>query len=116
MKTGSELIAIERKRQIEEEGWTPKHDNMHRGHELCYAAAAYILTIIEPDGDHYKLWPWDMRYFKPTVKKFESNEDNEIRQMVKAGALIAAEIDRLQRFKELLRDAEKAPKGSFLNP
>ncbi len=116
METGAGLINRERQRQIDEKGWTSKHDNMHRGHELCYAAAAYILTIIEPDGDHYKLWPWDMRDFNPTVKKFQSNDDDEIRQLVKAGALIAAEIDRLQRFKKLLEGAEEAPKGSFLNP
>ena len=38
-------------------------------------------------------WPWDESWFKPTP-------DDRIRELVKAGALILAEIDRLQRLKE----------------
>ena len=89
---GAELITKERRRQIEEEGWSAAHDNLHRDNELAYAAATYILDFIEPDGDHHKLWPWRPEDFKPT-------RSNPIRQLVKVGALIAAEIDRLQREK-----------------
>jgi hypothetical protein len=37
----------------------------------------------------YIFWPWDQDWWKPSP--------DPIRNLVKAGALIAAEIDRLQR-------------------
>lgn len=87
MKTGTELIADERQRQIEVEGWTPEHDSIHTDEELCYAAKSYIesphIIGIPPN------WPWDFEWFKTTP-------NDRVRELVKAGALIAAEIDRLQ--------------------
>lgn len=79
--TGASMIADERQRQIEEEGWTPEHDDQHEDLELLYAAEAYMFG--DPDA-----WPWEEDSFKPTSK---------IRDLVRAGALIAAEIDRLLR-------------------
>ncbi|KKK78159.1 hypothetical protein LCGC14_2846350 [marine sediment metagenome] len=120
MKTGSELIAEERQRQVEQEGWTAKHDNMHRGFELSKAGAAYALDVAGERVFAKTVWPWANEYWKPTIKNNERNEDDDIRQLVKAGALIVAEIDRLQRFQEWLNKAEEmgksSPKGSFLNP
>ena len=97
MKTGAELIAEERQRQIEVEGWTKEHDAQHKNGELAKAAICYadpntyyhqenkIMMYRVPN----RFWPkkWDIRWFKPT---------DRIRDLVKAGALIAAEIDRLQ--------------------
>lgn len=101
---GSQLIAAERERQIASEGWTPKHDDTHRNEELALAAVAYALppgqrdthTIEAPFSDSGEdevipvFWPWYGRYWRPTP-------DDRIRELVKAGALIAAEIDRLRR-------------------
>ena len=104
MKTGVELIADERKRQIEVEGWTSKHDDQHCDDTLvvagiCYAAhVANSLRGATPD----KLppqWPWEARWWKP--------EDN-VRTLVKAGALIAAQIDRLQRRADYLSGGRAA--------
>ena len=39
------------------------------------------------------MWPWDLEWFKPSPY-------DRIRELVKAGALIAAEIDRLQNIPE----------------
>ena len=39
MKTGIELIAEERKRQIEEEGWTAEHDDQQTDGEIAEAAS-----------------------------------------------------------------------------
>jgi hypothetical protein len=100
MKTGIELIAAERQRQIEAENWTAEHDDDHIRGELSAAAACYadIAAIQEsnimryyPDGVP-KRWPWDEKWWKPSP--------DPIRNLEKAGALIAAEIDRLQREKE----------------
>lgn len=90
--TGCQMIAAERKRQIEVEGWTADHDSKHVCGELtdaavCYAIRGYWRTRY--DSFLKALWPWDSKYWKPT-------QDDRIRELVKAGALIAAEIDRLQ--------------------
>lgn len=93
MKTGIELIAAERERQITSEGWTPEHDDAcHSQSELTRAAISYArhLTPMDNIGDSELLWPFDTDEFKPSGK-------DPIRNLVKAGALIAAEIDRLQR-------------------
>lgn len=91
MQTAIELIRAERKRQIDAEGWTPEHDDAHECHELSEAAACYALgvkTAVAPDGTRVPLWPWDESWWKPT---------DRVRDLVKAGALIVAEIERLQR-------------------
>lgn len=80
---GADLIAAERKRQLEAEGWSFEHDDEHNRGELALAAAAYATGRVT-------LWPWPGEgSFKPT--------GDSTRDLVKAGALIAAEIDRLQR-------------------
>ena len=94
---GLRLIAAERERQVEAEGWTPEHDDQHRHGLLALAAASYATPPYyrrlrkSDDTDEMvpdtwpEWWPW-----KPSP-------ENRIRELTKAGALIAAEIDRLQR-------------------
>lgn len=95
---GIELIAQERARQVSEEGWTPEHDDRHVGGELAGAAVCYAVQHLRIGNDFLRrkvetlageLWPWATSYWKPSK--------DPIRNLVKAGALIAAEIDRLQR-------------------
>lgn len=89
-KTGVELIAAERQRQMTVEGWTPEHDDAHEGAELLQAALWYLDNGSDFDfGLNLPPWPWEQSWWKPS--------DDAVRQLVKAGALIAAEIDRLQR-------------------
>lgn len=92
MKTGIELIAEERQRQITAEGWTAAHDDDHDSCELAKAAAWYALPSnwrehIAKRGI-IPLWPW--------TEDAKPGPDR-VRELTKAGALIAAEIDRLQR-------------------
>jgi hypothetical protein len=91
--TGAEMIAAERERQITAEGWTPEHDDEHAAKELAHAAARYAeqAGIDWGDPPHRAPygWPWDEQWWKPT--------GDAIRDLTKAGALLAAEIDRLQR-------------------
>ena len=93
--TGAERIAQERQRQIEVEGWDADHDD-GTGNALALAAACYALPEKISDRSMWEtplrrlLWPWEERWWKPTP-------DNRIRELEKAGALIAAEIDRLLR-------------------
>lgn len=92
--TGAELIAAERQRQMDVEGWTPEHDAEHHGGELVQAARAYAAVHATPRAlidsgwaAESVGWPWAAKHWKPS--------DDPIRNLVKAGALIAAEIDRL---------------------
>lgn len=98
--SGAEMITVERQRQISQEGWTTEHDDEHVLDELGSAAAAYLAVVraqvllrVTPDEiaavGAPGLWPWASSWWKPS--------DDPIRNLVKAGALIAAEIDRLQR-------------------
>lgn len=93
--TGIEVIAAERQRQIEQEGWTTDHDDQHESSELARAAACYALPkwarmhhLTDPTIP--RGWPWQKAWWKPTP-------DDRVRELTKAGALIAAEIDRLLR-------------------
>jgi hypothetical protein len=96
---GADLIAAERQRQISAEGWTPEHDDAHTWPSLavaaaCYATPASLRDCHVRDGipQEPRTWPWAGRFWKPTP-------DDRVRELVKAGALIAAEIDRLVRAK-----------------
>lgn len=77
-----EDVAAERRRQVYDEGWTPEHDDAHSLGELAKAAASYAA------GSPAWTWPWDKKWWKPTDRR---------RDLVKAGALIVAEIERLDR-------------------
>lgn len=92
MKTGIDLIAEERHRQVESEGWTAEHDDGHDRGQIAVAALNYLMFVCDNrrfgDDVTYR-WPWSGAWWKPS--------DSNIRNLVKAGALIAAEIDRIQR-------------------
>lgn len=96
MKSGIELIADERKRQIEEEGWSANHDDLLC---LCQLKNAAIAYLNYSNSDHVrKFWPFDWKWWKPSQVSMDvPYEISETRNLIKAGALIAAEIDRLLR-------------------
>lgn len=85
-------VAAERQRQIEKEGWTSLHDDQHDTGEMARAAACYALSAgpekVSDLSLIHKLWPWEWVWFKPRSKR----ED-----LVRSGALILAEIERLDR-------------------
>ena len=101
-----EDIATERRRQIEAEGWSPQHDDEHENGEMACAAAAYALIASGYyDGLSRSVWPWHPGWWKPTHPR---------RDLVKAAALVLAEIERLDRATEAandmaLRDADFSP-------
>lgn len=90
MTAGSDLIAAERERQIAVEGWTPEHDDEHADGELAEAAICYLLRRNDPNNFvPPQWWPWEPSAWKQS--------DDPLRNLIKAGALVAAEIDRLVR-------------------
>lgn len=106
MKNGIELIAEERQRQIEVKGYNKEHDLNHKLYELIDAAIAYAeMANIEYDiktkGLHQEVIEQRMYSVKRLVYPQSWNPESlkpttDIRDLVKAGALIAAAIDRLQ--------------------
>ncbi len=92
-------VLAERRRQIEAEGWTLEHDDAHQTGDLALAGSVYAFFARNDDRHRHALmlasagespvsWPWDDRWWKPKDRR---------RDLVKAGALILAEIERLDR-------------------
>lgn len=85
-------IRAERVRQMHVEGWLPEHDDNHSCGELADAAACYAHPapwgVRSQAGPPPKLWPWSIVWWKPQDRRAN---------LVKAGALIVAEIERLDR-------------------
>lgn len=107
LSRASQDVVAERQRQIKVEGWTDKHDDQHEDGGLAFAAACYALhagaeaaiaaNAASPVGNDYlrsiqalipRMWPWNARWWKPSDRR---------RNLIKAGALILAEIERLDR-------------------
>ncbi|WP_427197174.1 hypothetical protein [Pseudomonas aeruginosa] len=82
-------VQAERRRQITAEGWTPEHDDLYCAAELPRAAAAYILNGANDEAP--AIWPFVTKWWKP--RDARSN-------YVRAGALILAEIERLDRARQ----------------
>jgi hypothetical protein len=103
-------IAAERRRQVEAEGWTPEHDDQHGDGSMAVAAACYAMFASVSDAARaattlpasltakgadipgwsawLSIWPWDRSWWKPKDRR---------RDLVRAAALIVAEIERLDR-------------------
>lgn len=82
-------VADERRRQIEGEGWSLQHDDdEHGAGELAKAAACYAISDRICDGALPNIWPWSAYWWKPKSRR---------RDLVRAAALIVAEIERLDR-------------------
>ena len=101
-------IEAERRRQIEREGWTREHDDAHEEGEMAAAASCYALPPDDREGIvrgkrvHLSQssgapvnWPWDVTWWKPGDRR---------RELIKAGALIVAEIERLDRAERRARE------------
>ncbi|WIX36867.1 hypothetical protein QCC08_24650 [Pseudomonas aeruginosa] len=89
-------VQAERRRQVEAENWTPEHDDQHSDGQMAQAAGCYALHAggIGTDwpggirNGSALFWPWDEEWWKP-----KSAREN----LVRAGALVLAEIERLDR-------------------
>lgn len=103
-------IARERERQMAVEGWTREHDDTHSRGEMAAAAASYAInhhahllpefanpnhinacegptlhtTMVHANA----VWPWSNKWWKPK---------NSRRDLIRAAALLVAELERLDR-------------------
>lgn len=92
-----EEIALERQRQINAEKFDISHDDQHDMGELANAAACYAMTPARRgwvvngytmESLLERMWPWSREWWRPK---------NRRRDLIRAGALIVAEIERLDR-------------------
>lgn len=87
-------VLAERCRQIDDEGYTTERDDQYIRGQLADAAGAYAFWAYTCNMEHYKVttvppsWPWSPEHWKPTDQR---------KMLVRAGALILAEIERLDR-------------------
>lgn len=98
-------ILEERRRQVDGYGWSSESDDNYKAGELARAGGIYALVAgadatdyrnardgyrlndyLQAVWDHY--WPFERSWWKPTDRR---------RDLVKAAALIIAEIERLDR-------------------
>ena len=91
-------VLAERRRGADYYGWTPAKNDAFRVGELAAAAACYCHP--EPCMDDTKgvpfSWPWHRKMWQPTDRRSD---------LVKAAALILAEIERLDRAAEAKKDS-----------
>jgi len=114
--SGIERITAERTRQVHEEGWSPGHDDRHGSDELARAALCYAQPARDRDeipvkqGQYGEGWEscsvGEAEFFIPEQWPFSPTDwkpsggmsiPDRLRELTKAGALIAAEMDRLER-------------------
>lgn len=95
MSKATEDVLAERQRQVEAEGWTDEHDDAHWAGELASAGMGYAQSAacqLSHDGEPLDglplFWPWAAEWWKPK---------NPRRDLVRAAALLLAEIERLDR-------------------
>jgi len=88
-------VLAERQRQIHAEGFDEAHDEAHEDGQLSDAAICYAMRDNQRQSvDAFEqswlqtLWPWDIAWWKPKDRR---------RDLVRAAALIIAEIDRMDR-------------------
>lgn len=125
---GIQMIATERVRQVAEKDYSAGHEDGHDGGELAMAAACYAspcsLYVFERDGDEelrfIDPWPFDASEdLRAKIRRSLTmpQRDGEglrltplawrIQLLAKAGALVAAEIDRLVRIGESSQNSEE---------
>lgn len=106
LEGGVAIIAAERQRHFDVEDWTPDHDDHHTDQSLALAAACYAWPPMRPI-EVKKAWPWESCEWKPELFGVGADVDEKIaariRVLAKAGALVAAEIDRLERSRAALQ-------------
>lgn len=97
-------IHTERTAHTTREEWSAEHDDGHVKGELWRAALFYANTAIKTPiwafTRFHVEWPWEPQWFKPWKKNGFGNYTTEIDQercLIKAGALIIAEQERLDR-------------------
>jgi len=116
MSKATDDVLAERQRQMTVEGWTEDHDDQHIDGSMALAACCYASLAAEyvgvcgsgervhpssyvcmPPSHH---WPasWSLAWWKPKSPR---------RDLVRAAALLIAEIERLDRITAWMREVKE---------
>lgn len=90
-------VQAERRRQIEEEGWTPEHDDEHDDGKIAEEAASFLMNGQSPQRS---AWSWKHKHPDSPTRA------SRRRQLVIGVALGLAEIERLDRAAALAQGGE----------
>lgn len=100
-QAAQDAIMRERWRQLRVEGFTFAHDDAHVDGELARAAGYYAMFAGLSESDRAQIgnppqpsWPWEKTWWKSGP---DASNESRRRELVKAGALILAELERLGR-------------------
>ena len=83
------MIQSEREKQIARHGYSKEHDKIWLEGELAQAAAVYAMPAYKRRVTD---WPFDMKFYRP--------EYSRVDELIKAAALIVAEIERVTTHEE----------------
>lgn len=108
MPTGIDLISAERDRQMNELGYELEHDLEHADEELAFAAACYAapntIYLVKseysdldsaPAGQLKWVMPWPVGWDGRPERPGDQTPEERLDELAKAGALVAAEMDRI---------------------
>lgn len=122
---GAQMIVAERQRHLTDKGWTAEHDDQHIDQSMAMVCALYAAPVrlyeMTGGGRSYHFvdpWPgswgskWDRRRVDQKGQLKERSLDEQVEDLTKAGALAAAEIDRLLRMKRRQSDPASRACGS----
>jgi hypothetical protein len=87
MKNGIELITEEREKQVNKYNHTAASDSIYKDKELLRASMTYLMLALTQSTDGKQYWPWHPDWL---------HNEGYIENLKKAGAFIAAELDRVQ--------------------
>lgn len=125
-------VLNERLRQVQREGWTPEHDDAHGDNSLALAAVCYALPpkyreleerpferiADQAQGESVILreylrvpWPWPVRWHGFWWKPKSRRQD-----LIRAAALLIAEIERLDRAVARMQKKGARPATSDASP
>ena len=80
------LIQAERENQIVSHGYSTTHDKMWERGELAQAAAVYAMPAQKRRVED---WPFEKFFYRPELSRVD--------ELIKAAALIVAEIERISQ-------------------
>lgn len=118
MTRGAREVLAERQRQVTAEGWSEAHDDTHTDASMAMVAALYAaprdnLMVAVHTADSISLAdPWPASW---SAKRWDKRKTHARRKrLVIAGALILAELERMDRRERVLAYRRPLPKWGRL--
>lgn len=109
LSSAAQDVLAERNRQITAEGWTPAHDDEHACDEIAAFACFYAMPPAARDWDASSTGYGQTLGEALKPEGWQGKTGDRRRELIKAGALILAEIERLDRAAAKQVEQEQQP-------